>query len=115
MNGNEFAEELKADDYTEIETQSLEPRPAKGEHEHPFALRGLVLSGTFIVTQGNERTIYSPAQASPARPPDESIGPEGARVLAGRNFAKSHSAVQREGLHHYPAIGAIVCSDAHNP
>jgi hypothetical protein len=50
MNEIEFEAKLRADGYTEIETQNLEPRPAKGEHGHPFAIRGLVLAGTFIVT-----------------------------------------------------------------
>lgn len=36
---------LKADGYTEIETKSLQPRPANEHHGHPFAVRGLVLSG----------------------------------------------------------------------
>jgi len=92
MNEDEFAEELRADGYTEIQTQSLEPRPAKGEHGHPFTIRGLVLSGTFIVTQDNERTIYGPGEVFVVEhdhPHDESIGPEGARVLVGRKFAKA--------------------------
>jgi hypothetical protein len=70
MNEIEFEAELRANGYTEIETQKLEPRPAKGEHGHPFSIRG-----SFAVAQGH--------------PHDESIGPEGARVLVGRKFAKS--------------------------
>jgi hypothetical protein len=34
MNEIEFEAKLRADGYTEIETQKLEPRPAKGEHGH---------------------------------------------------------------------------------
>jgi hypothetical protein len=82
MNEIEFAEKLKADGYTEIETQNLEPRPAKGDHGHPFAVRGLVLAGTFIVTQDNQRTVYEPGQVfavEQGHSHDESIGPEGAR------------------------------------
>lgn len=89
MNEIEFEAKLKAD--TEIETQNLEPRPAKGEHGHPFAIRGLVLAGTFIVTQDKQRTVYEPGQVfavAHGLPHDESIGPEGARVLVGRKFAK---------------------------
>jgi hypothetical protein len=55
-----FEATLRADGYTEIETQSLEPRSPKGQHGHPFAIRGLVLSGTFIVTQDDQRTVYGP-------------------------------------------------------
>jgi quercetin dioxygenase-like cupin family protein len=92
MNEIEFQAQLKADGYTEIETQDLAPRPAKGEHGHPFAIRGLVLSGTFIVTQDNKRTVYQPGEVfavDQEHPHDESIGPDGARVLVGRKFAKS--------------------------
>jgi quercetin dioxygenase-like cupin family protein len=91
MNETDFEAKLKADGYTEIETQSLEPRPAKGSHGHPFAIRGLVLAGTFIVTQDNQRTVYGPGQVfavAQDHPHDESIGPEGARILVGRKFAK---------------------------
>jgi hypothetical protein len=46
MNENEFEAQFGADGYTEIETQTLEPRPGRGRHRHLFAIRGLVLSGT---------------------------------------------------------------------
>ncbi|GAC1425492.1 MAG: hypothetical protein NVSMB62_22620 [Acidobacteriaceae bacterium] len=90
MNEIDFEAKLRADGYTEIETQTLAPRPAKGEHGHPFAIRGLVLAGTFIVTQDNQQKIYEPGQVfavAQGHPHDESIGPEGARVLVGRKFA----------------------------
>jgi hypothetical protein len=90
MNEVDFEAKLKADGYTEIETQNLEPRQPKGAHGHPFAIRGLVLAGTFIVTQDNQRTVYGPGQifaVAQDHPHDESIGPEGARVLVGRKFA----------------------------
>jgi hypothetical protein len=53
MNENDFAAGLIADGYTEIATQRLEPRPAEGQHGHHFAIRGLVLAGSFTVTQDN--------------------------------------------------------------
>jgi quercetin dioxygenase-like cupin family protein len=90
MNEVDFEAKLRADGYTEIETQNLEPRQPKGAHGHPFAIRGLVLAGTFIVTQDNERTVYAPGQifaVAQDHPHDEEIGPEGARVLVGRKFA----------------------------
>jgi Cupin domain len=93
MNEIDFEARLRADGYMEIETKNLEePRPAKGQHEHPFSIRGLVLAGTFIVTQDDQRTIYQPGQVfavEQGHPHDESIGPEGARVLVGRKFAKA--------------------------
>jgi hypothetical protein len=51
MDLREFETRLKADGYQEIETQDLAARPGNGRHRHPFAIRGLVLSGTFLVTQ----------------------------------------------------------------
>jgi quercetin dioxygenase-like cupin family protein len=90
MNENDFEAQLKSDGFTEIETQTLEPRPAKGQHGHPFAIRGLVLSGTFTVTQDDQPTAYRPGQVFAVafgHPHDESVGPEGARVLLGRKFA----------------------------
>ena len=90
MNEIEFEAKLGADGYTEIETQDLQPRPAKGQHGHPFSIRGLVLAGTFIVTQDSQRTIYKPGDVFAVdheHPHDESIGPEGARVLVGRKYA----------------------------
>ena len=92
MNETEFEAKLRADGYTEVETQSLEARPAKGQHGHPFAIRGLILGGTFIVTQDGERTVYGPGQVfdvADGHPHDEEIGPEGARVLVGRKFART--------------------------
>jgi quercetin dioxygenase-like cupin family protein len=92
MNEIEFEAKLRADGYAEIETQDLQPRPAKGQHGHPFSIRGLVLEGTFIVTQDNQRTIYKPGEVFAVEhehPHDESIGPQGARVLVGRKYAKA--------------------------
>jgi hypothetical protein len=45
MNEADFEAKLKADGYTEIETQSLEPRAPKGQHGHPFVIRGLSSTG----------------------------------------------------------------------
>src|ERR1700722_14618118 len=56
MNEVDFETKLRADGYTEIETQNLEPRPPKGEHGHPFAVRGLVRSSPFILPQDVQRT-----------------------------------------------------------
>jgi hypothetical protein len=57
---------------------------------HP--IRGLVLAGSFVVTQDDKRTIYGPGQVFAVdheHPHDESIGPEGARVLVGRKYASA--------------------------
>lgn len=88
MNQSEFETGLRADGYTEIEMQNREPRPGKGRHRHLFAIRGLVVSGSFIVNQGSEPVAYGPGQifaVADGELHDEWIGPEG----AGRKFAKA--------------------------
>ena len=91
MNEREFEVQLRADGFTEIESQALEVRPGKGRHRHPFAIRGLVLSGTFAVTLDGEPVAHGPGQifaVAEGQLHDESIGPEGARILVGRKFSK---------------------------
>ena len=92
MNASEFEAQLKADGYQEIESQELVPRPGKGRHRHHFAIRGLVLSGTFLVTQNGDPVTYGPGQifaVAEGELHDESIGTDGARVLVGRKFSKN--------------------------
>jgi quercetin dioxygenase-like cupin family protein len=89
MDTKDFEANLKADGYTEIETQSLQPRPGKGHHGHHFSIRGLVLAGAFTVTQDNQRVTYGPGDifaVAQDHPHDEEVGPEGARVLVGRKY-----------------------------
>ena len=62
MNEHDFEAQLRADGYTEIESQTLEARPGKGRHRHLFAIRGLVLSGTFNVMLDNEPVAHGPGQ-----------------------------------------------------
>jgi quercetin dioxygenase-like cupin family protein len=95
MNENDFKAELMADGYTEIETQMLDPRPAKGQHGHHFAIRGLVLAGSFTVTQDQQTTTYRPGQifsVANGHPHDESVGPQGAHVIIGRKYNSQTSA-----------------------
>jgi len=95
MNSNDFEANLKADGYSEIETQSLQPRPAKGQHGHHFSIRGLVLAGAFTVTQDDRRVTYGPGEifaVAEGHPHDEEVGPEGARVLVGRKYGTAWQA-----------------------
>ena len=90
MNENDFEAQLRADGYTEIETQTLDPRPGKGRHRHLFAIRGLVLSGTFVVSRDVAPVTFNAGEIFSVplgELHDEWIGPEGARVLVGRKFA----------------------------
>jgi quercetin dioxygenase-like cupin family protein len=92
MNEKDFEAGLKADGYTEIETQTLEPRHGKGRHRHLFAIRGLVLAGTFVVTKDAEPVTFGSGEIFSVplgELHDESIGPEGARILVGRKFAEA--------------------------
>ena len=94
MNEHDFEAQLRADGYTEIESQTLGARPGKGRHRHLFAVRGLVLSGTFNVMLDSEPVAHGPGQifsVAEGQLHDESIGPEGARILVGRKFSKSQS------------------------
>ena len=91
MDENDFETNLKADGYTEIERQDLAPRPGKGRHRHLFAIRGLVLSGMFVVHQDDEAVTYGPGEifvVDQGKLHDEWIGPEGARLLVGRKFSE---------------------------
>jgi len=90
MDQSEFEAQLKADGYQEIEMQELAPRPGKGRHRHHFAIRGLVLSGTFFVTQTGAPVAYGPGQifaVADGELHDESVGSHGAQVLVGRKFS----------------------------
>ncbi len=90
MNESDFEAGLKADGYTEIERQVLEPRSGKGRHRHHFAIRGLVLAETFVVTKDTAPVTFGAGEifsVSLGELHDESIGPDGARVLVGRKFA----------------------------
>ena len=92
MNEREFESQLKADGFQEIEMQELAARPGTGRHRHHFAIRGLVLTGTFLVTQDSDPVTYGPGQifaVAEGELHDESIGSEGARVLVGRKFSKA--------------------------
>jgi len=89
MNRQDFEARLKEDGYTEIEAKSLPPRPANAEHGHPFAVRGLVLAGTFTVTQRNITQTYRAGEifaVAAAEDHAEEVGPEGAEVVVGRKY-----------------------------
>lgn len=89
MNRQQFEMQLKEDGYTEIEAKSLQPRPPNDQHGHPFAVRGLVLAGTFTVIQGNSRTTYRAGEifsVAADHEHSEEVGPDGAEVIVGRKY-----------------------------
>jgi quercetin dioxygenase-like cupin family protein len=92
MNENDFEQQLKADGFQEIERQQLDPRPGKGRHRHHFEIRGLVLSGTFVVRQTGEPVTYRSGEifsVAEGELHDEWIEAGGAHVLVGRKFSEA--------------------------
>ncbi len=90
MDGVFFENKLRDDGFTEIGLQTYEPRPGKGRHRHLFAIRGLVVSGAFILTRNDGPVTYGPGQifdVAEGELHDEAIGAEGAQVVVGRKFA----------------------------
>lgn len=90
MTEADFEAGLRADGFQEIEMRDLEPRPGKGRHRHHFAIRGLVLSGSFIVRQESDPVVHGPGQifeVAEGALHDEWIGEHGARVLVGRRYS----------------------------
>ena len=89
MDSIAFEEKLNDDGYTEIETKALAPRPANGEHGHHFSVRGLVLSGVFIVTQNDQTVTYRTGEIFAVPEGQlhcEAVGLEGATILVGRKY-----------------------------
>jgi len=94
MNEHDFEQQLKADGFQEIERQALDPRPGKGRHRHHFEIRGLVLSGTFVVRQTGEPVTYRAGEifsVAEGELHDEWIEADGAQVLVGRKFFRAHA------------------------
>ena len=92
MNFSTFEAELRADGYTETGRQQLEPRLGKGRHRHHFAIRGIVLHGSFVVTQTGEPVTYSAGEVfsvAHGELHDESVGSDGATVFVGRKYAQA--------------------------
>jgi quercetin dioxygenase-like cupin family protein len=90
MNEHDFETQLKAHGFQEIERQTLDPRPGKGRHRHLFEIRGLVISGTFVVRQTDEPVVYRAGEifsVAEGELHDEWIEADGARVLVGRKFS----------------------------
>ncbi|WFU79051.1 hypothetical protein QA645_31650 [Bradyrhizobium sp. CIAT3101] len=92
MNERDFEQQLKDDGFQEIEYQKLDPRPGKGRHRHHFEIRGLVISGTFVVRQTDEPVVYRTGQifsVAEGELHDEWIEADGAHVLVGRKHSKA--------------------------
>lgn len=89
MQQAEFEAELKSAGFVEIESKALDPRPTNHGHTHDYDIRGLVLSGVFIVNQGEAPVTYRAGDiffVPAGRGHTEEIGAEGARILVGRKY-----------------------------
>lgn len=89
MDPHAFEESLRRDGFTEVIRRALPPGDALGDHAHAWAVRGLVLAGSFHVT-GARRQDCGPGEVfslDPGEPHSEAAGPEGASLLIGRRHA----------------------------
>jgi|HubBroStandDraft_6_1064221.scaffolds.fasta_scaffold571571_2 quercetin dioxygenase-like cupin family protein len=89
MQQSAFEAELQSAGYVEIESKTLEARPANNGHVHDYDIRGLVLDGIFIVTQDDKPVTYRAGDVfdvSAGKSHTEEIGPSGARIVVGRKY-----------------------------
>lgn len=89
MTPQAFEAALRQDGYLEIETKSLEPRPANGDHGHHFSVRGMVLAGAFIVEKDGVPRSYGPGdifEVAEGCLHNEAVGPDGAQITVGRKY-----------------------------
>jgi quercetin dioxygenase-like cupin family protein len=89
MTRTEFEAALRADGFTEIETKTLPPRPANGEHGHHYDVRGLVLGGIFTVIQNDKPVHYRTGDTFFVANGDlhcEEIGEAGAEICVGKRY-----------------------------
>jgi quercetin dioxygenase-like cupin family protein len=89
MTRAEFEAALKAAGFVEIETKTLPPRPANGEHGHHYDVRGLVLDGVFTVIQNQQPVHYRPGEiffVANGVLHCEEIGAAGAEICVGRKY-----------------------------
>ena len=92
MERTTFESELREQGYAEVVDRRMEPNALNPEHEHEFDARLLVLEGAMtIAAEGSERTYRAGdafTMAAGCRHSERS-GPEGARYLAGRRYARA--------------------------
>jgi quercetin dioxygenase-like cupin family protein len=87
ININAFEDVLKKEGYADIVHRDGAPNYKAEPHTHPFAVRGLVLSGEFILTRGGKPETYRAGDTFAMEPECmhfESFGPEGSHYILGR-------------------------------
>ena len=89
MQQAEFEAALKSAGFVEIESKSLDPKPVNHGHTHDYDIRGLVLSGVFIVNQDEAPVTYRAGEifdVPAGKRHTEEIGAEGAKIVVGRKY-----------------------------
>ncbi|MGH8620117.1 MAG: cupin domain-containing protein [Burkholderiales bacterium] len=85
-----FEAALKGDGYNDIARRDGAPNAKAEPHTHPFAVRGLVLAGEFILTREGKPERYRAGDTFAMEPGCvhfESFGPEGSHYILGRKHA----------------------------
>ena len=89
MQASDFEAELRSGGYVEIETKSIDPRPANDAHAHGYDIKGLVLDGLFTVIRDGQPVPHRAGDifaVSAGKAHAEEIGPQGAKVLVGKKY-----------------------------
>lgn len=87
MDATAFDAALRQDGYNDIAHRDGSPNATAEPHTHPFAVRGLVLAGTFILTREGKPETYKAGDTFSMEPGCvhfESFGPEGSHYILGR-------------------------------
>ncbi len=102
MNEHDFEQQLKADGFRKSSARSL-IRAGKSRHRHHFGIRGLVISGTFVVEQAGEAVIYrcgeifSVRRGANCTTEEVDRGRKSAHLLVGRKYFRGLRPDERVG------------------
>jgi len=87
MNTEAFEAALKSDGYDDIARREGMPNATAEPHTHPFAVRGLILAGEFILTREGRPEFHRTGDTFAMEPEClhfESFGPAGSQYILGR-------------------------------
>lgn len=89
MDTKTFEAALIADGYDDIAIKDYPAKPENNLHVHDFSVRGLVLSGTFLVRLNVQQVTHGPGdvfEVPEGVEHTEQIGVDGARILIGKRY-----------------------------
>ncbi|HEY5663380.1 MAG TPA: cupin domain-containing protein [Ilumatobacter sp.] len=87
MDSTGFTDQLRHDGYDDVSVAGFAPGHALDEHAHPYALRGLVTDGEFVIAVGGDEQSYRVGdvfELDRDRPHTERVGPDGVTFVIGR-------------------------------